>query len=75
MAAVLALVEKGVSRADAIQATGGYHSRGHGRGRPGKTYGKTGRRYPEQSQRQALRGLRRAQGGPGLTEGPDPRAR
>jgi len=37
----------------------------------------TGHRpYPEQSQRQALRRYRRAQGGPGLTEGqyPGPRA-
>jgi hypothetical protein len=33
------------------------------------------KRYPEQSARQALRGFRRAQGGPGITEGADPQPR
>lgn len=33
---------------------------------------RSGKRYPEQSARQALRGMRRAQGGPGITEGSDP---
>jgi hypothetical protein len=40
----------------------------------GKRLPKTGKTYPEQSARQALRGLRRAQGGPGLTTGKDPQA-
>jgi hypothetical protein len=34
-----------------------------------KSVGKT---YPESSARQALRGQRRQQGGPGITEGKDP---
>lgn len=33
---------------------------------------KTGKTYPERSARQALHGFRRAQGGPGITEGKDP---
>lgn len=41
----------------------------------GKRLAKPGKTYPEQSQRQALRALRRAQGGPGLTTGPTPQAR
>lgn len=41
----------------------------------GKRLQKTGKTYPEQSQRQMLRGSRRAQGGPGLTTGKDPVAR
>ena len=36
---------------------------------------RSSKRYPEQSTRQKLRGLRRAQGGPGLTEGLDPQPR
>jgi hypothetical protein len=36
---------------------------------PGNKSGKT---YPERSARQALHGFRRAQGGPGITEGKDP---
>ena len=38
---------------------------GNGRSR-GHSYRVGGKRYPEQSSRQALRGLRRAQGGPGI---------
>lgn len=37
--------------------------------------GRRGKRYPEQSDRQALRGFRRAQRGPGITEGANPRPR
>lgn len=46
-------------------------------GRASKTLRSRGKRYPEQSQRQALRGSRRAQGGPGLefVEGQGWRAR
>lgn len=33
---------------------------------------KTGKTYPERSKRQELHGFRRAQGGPGITEGKDP---
>jgi len=42
-----------------------------------KVYGKNarGKTYPEQSTRQALRGSRRAQGGPGITEGQNPVAK
>lgn len=36
---------------------------------------KKGKTYPFSSTRQALRSLRRAQGGPGLSEGPNPVAR
>jgi hypothetical protein len=36
---------------------------------------KPGRKYPEQNERQALRGQRRAQGGPGITEGYHPCSR
>lgn len=32
----------------------------------------TGKNYPESSKRQALHNQRRAQGGPGITEGKDP---
>ena len=35
----------------------------------------TGKTYPFSSQRQALHHLRRAQGGPGITEGKDPQAK
>ena len=38
---------------------------GNGRSR-GHSYRVGGKRYPEQSSGQALRGLRRAQGGPGI---------
>ena len=36
------------------------------RGRPSKKYRSRGNIYPEQSSRQAMRGMRRAQGGPGI---------
>lgn len=36
---------------------------------------KPGKTYPFSSVRQDLRGMRRAQGGPGLTEGKDPQPR
>lgn len=35
-------------------------------GQPGLRFPRTGRRYPEQSSRQAMRRHRRANGGPGL---------
>ena len=38
----------------------------------GKRTNKPGKTYPESSTRQALRGFRRAQGGPGLTTGKNP---
>lgn len=40
-----------------------------------RNYVSRGKTYPEQSQRQALRRHRRAQGGPGITTGKDPVAR
>ena len=39
-----------------------------------RTY-KPGKDYPESSARQALRGFRRAQGGPGITTGKNPAPR
>jgi hypothetical protein len=41
----------------------------------GKKANKPGKVYPEQSERQALRGQRRAQGGQGITEGHHPQSR
>ena len=38
----------------------------------GKRTNKPGKTYPESSARQALRGKRRAQGGPGITTGQNP---
>lgn len=50
------------------QHRGGSHSA------QSRTYGRSGTsRYPEQSSRQALRGSRRAQGGPGIYLGGDHR--
>lgn len=85
---LMASANSGVtSMAAAVTQLGGYKSRGHGvktrmpSGTSGSAIGKGNRcnqpgLYPEQSKRQALRRFRRAQGGPGLTEGrnPGPRA-
>lgn len=84
MAAVAGMMATStVSMAAAVAQLGGYKSRGHGvktrmpSGTQGGSIGAGNRcnppgRYPEQSQRQALRRYRRAQGGPGLAEGPNP---
>lgn len=81
MAAAVALMASsagGVANlSQAVTQLGGYKSRGHGIKtrapsrspecaiRPGNHCNPPGR-YPEQSDRQALRRFRRAQGGPGL---------
>lgn len=79
MALAVALVQKsGGAFGTAIQSLGGYSSRGKGGGhKAGSKHGRANTcnppgRYPEQSQRQALRKHRRAQGGPGLLTGPTP---
>jgi hypothetical protein len=41
----------------------------------GKRANKSGKTYPESSARQALRSQRRAQGGPGITTGQNPKAK
>jgi hypothetical protein len=72
-----------MSMAAAVNELGGYKSRGHGKTRrpsrsPMSAIGAGNRcnppgRYPEQSRRQANRGARRAQGGPGLDANNTPR--
>lgn len=90
MAAAVAMMASaagaGLNLAGAVAQLGDYKSRGHGiKSRmPSRTSGGSipqGNRcnspgyYPEQSKRQALRRHRRAQGGPGLTEGRNPSPR
>lgn len=41
----------------------------------GKRLNDRSKPYPEQSTRQALRGSRRARGGPGITEGKNPQSK